>query len=241
MRILLLLLYTSTVFCSGIVFAARPDKLPSSMYLINESSKCVAYFAKFEKKYHIPKDLIHSISLQESGRHHQDFKKAIPWPWAVNVEGQGYYFDRKLDAVNFVIQQQNKGKKSIDVGCMQISLLYHGSEFKSIADAFEPKRNVEYGAIFLREKFEQYKSWKKAVANYHSSDITKGTKYQESVLKIANNINQHKFHTQKYRGFTTPSNKLYASRYKPLVSKSRYNADKNRYKANMMVFLADDK
>ncbi|MDX1916617.1 MAG: transglycosylase SLT domain-containing protein [Rickettsiaceae bacterium] len=226
----------SSIFVAKTIFAEGKSSTQSNKQLIQESAKCASHFQKFEHKYQIPKDLLHSISLQESGRTHKILNKKIPWPWTVNVEGKGYYFNSKQEAVKFVKTEKQKGKKSIDVGCMQISLLYHGNEFESIEDAFEPKRNIEFGAIFLREKFEQYKSWNKAVANYHSANDFKGSKYKESVLKIASNIDKHKFLTPKYYSFVTPQRKLYPNRYNSLISESKFHSLKNRYKSNMVYY-----
>jgi soluble lytic murein transglycosylase-like protein len=205
---------------------------------IIESSKCLVHFKGLERKYKIPSDLLHSISLQESGRKHSNSDKKLPWPWTVNVEGKGYFFNSKSEAVNFVRKEFSKGKKSIDVGCMQISMLYHGDAFNSISDAFEPKNNVEYGALFLKEKFEQYGSWKKAIANYHSADFERGTKYQKSVLNIASNIDKHKFNVRKTRNILESSKPLYVSNFKqshlPYFS---YKEKSPRYKSNMMVYV----
>lgn len=211
-------------------------KSMSTRAQIVESGKCAAHFSRLERAYSIPKDLLHSISLQESGKHLKNLDKKIPWPWTVNVEGKGFYFNSKNEAIGFVQQEKKKGKKSIDVGCMQISLLYHGNEFDSLEDAFDPKRNVEYGAIFLREKYEQYKSWKKAVANYHSADYAKGSKYQASVLKIAGNIEKHKFETPKYQTFMVPGRRLYSASMRSLTSQSKYHAMKSRNRSNMMYY-----
>lgn len=200
-----------------------------------QSSKCVMHFKKLERKHKIPTDLLHSISLQESGRKHSKSDKKIPWPWTVNVEGQGHYFKSKLEAVNFVKKQISSGKKSIDVGCMQISLLFHGDAFSSVVEAFDPKANIEYGALFLKEKFEQYGSWKKAIANYHSANFERGSKYQESVLRIANNIDKHKFDVRKIHTLLSPSAPLYVANYKQAPY---YNKDRSlRYRSNMMVYV----
>lgn len=203
---------------------------------LSHSAKCVTHFKKFERKHSIPSDILHSISLQESGRKHSKSDKKIPWPWTVNVEGKGYYFESKNEAVSFVKKQFSEGKKSIDVGCMQISLLYHGDSFKSLSDAFEPKMNIEFGAKFLRQKFEQYGSWKKAIANYHSADSERGAKYQKSVLNIANNIEKHKFDYRNTYSILTPSRPLFVANYKQ-PHMPYYSPKRDRYKSSMMVYV----
>ncbi|MDX1923924.1 MAG: lytic transglycosylase domain-containing protein, partial [Rickettsiaceae bacterium] len=178
-RIIYLLFYTSIIYTEIALASGSGDTLtPKS--LLSESAKCMVHFKKYEKRYDIPVDLLHSIALQESGRYNAKLEKKIPWPWTVNVEGKGYYFDSKRQAVEFVKSEMKKGKKSIDLGCMQINILYHGDEFDSVEQAIDPKFNVEYGAYFLKEKYEQYGTWKKAIANYHSADPARGANYQKS-------------------------------------------------------------
>lgn len=236
MKLLQIYLYSIVLFLANAQAFANGKIISRIDKELSYSAKCVAHFKKLEKKHNIPSDILHSISLQESGKKHSKSDKKIPWPWTVNVEGKGYFFDSKNEAVSFVKKQFSQGKKSIDVGCMQISLLYHGDSFRSLADAFDPKNNVEYGAKFLREKFEQYGSWKKAIANYHSADQEKGNKYQQSVLKIANNIDKHKFNFRNAYSLLSPSRSLYVANYKQ-SHMPYYSAKKNRYKSNMMVYV----
>lgn len=201
---------------------------------IAQSSKCMAHFRYAEKKHQIPKDLLHSISLRESGRKHTKSNKMIPWPWTANVEGKGYYFNSKNEAVSFVEQQKAFGKRSIDVGCMQINLLHHPEAFKTISEGFDPKININYGAIFLREKYDQYGTWKKAIANYHSANEERGANYHKSVLSIASNIEKHKFGPVGGYGVMTPAKPLYtAASYK----QAPYYNKIQRYRSNMMIYV----
>ena len=77
---------------------------------MSESRKCSQLFSYFERKYNIPLDTLYSIALAESGKPHSKHKLILVSPWAVNVEGQGYHFDSKREAVLFVRQQIQNGK-----------------------------------------------------------------------------------------------------------------------------------
>ncbi len=156
------------------------------------SMQCVSIFSKHEYKYRLPKDSLYSISLQESGRKHSQKGIAMPWPWTVNVKGKGYHFDSKQAAVKFVKYELMQGNQSIDVGCMQVNLKHHPKAFSSVEEAFDPKANINYGASFLRSKYEQLGSWHKAIAHYHSATPELGSNYKNSVIKIAKNINKYK-------------------------------------------------
>ena len=159
---------------------------------IIQSARCVGYFRHFETRLKIPQDTLYSISLQETGKIHSNKKIKIAWPWTVNVEGRGYYFDSKREAMVFVRDQMRSGKESIDVGCMQVNLKYHPDAFRSLEHAFDPRTNIAYGAKFLMSKYEQLGSWSKAIAHYHSATPHLGEKYRDDVVKIAQNIDHYK-------------------------------------------------
>lgn len=158
---------------------------------ILESLRCSRLFSFFEKKYRLPKHTLHSISLKESGKIHSINKYTIVWPWTVNIEGQGYFFDSKHQAIDFVKKQINQGKANIDIGCMQINLKYHPQAFRSIEEAFSPYFNVRYAAIFLRSKYEELTNWHTAIAHYHSANPDLGIPYKDDVIQIASKMNEY--------------------------------------------------
>lgn len=176
---------------------------------IVESLKCMQLFNQFEYKYNIPLDTLHSIALKESGRPHSKHKIDIVWPWTVNIEGKGYYFNEKTEAVNFIKRKFLSGKRNIDVGCMQINLKHHPYAFSSVEDALEPINNVSYAAIFLKEKYQQFGSWHKAIANYHSATEELGTKYKKAVIKIAKNMQNYQNSFNLYANFDYTDNNAY--------------------------------
>jgi hypothetical protein len=74
-----------------------------------------------------------------------------PWPWTVNFNGRGEYFESKMDAMTAVDQALRGGMRSIDVGIMQVNLKYHGHRFKTLNEAFDPLKNIEVAADILNE------------------------------------------------------------------------------------------
>ncbi len=165
------------VMCS----AAPAVQAASTDPLIEGAKLCTKYISRYERQYGIPTHLLAAISTTESGRYHKGLKISIPWPWTINVEGKGYYFDSKQEAIAAVKQHRARGAKSIDVGCMQVNLIHHGQAFASLEKAFEPEHNVEYAASFLRSLYQGGKSWKKAAADYHSKTPSRGGKYVGNV------------------------------------------------------------
>lgn len=157
-----------------------------------ESRKCSSQFAYFEKKYNLPKDSLHSISLQETQKRHSKFNIQMVWPWTVNVAGRGYHFNSRDEAIRFTRQKQAEGAQSIDVGCMQINLKYHPDAFGSLEQAFSPRRNIAYGAKFLREKYTSHGDWNIAVGKYHSSTESHSKKYRENVSRLARGMEDYR-------------------------------------------------
>lgn len=212
---------------------------------IMHSMRCMSLFSSHELKYRLPSDTLHSISLQESGRMHSTGKIKMVWPWTVNVEGKGYHFDSKKEAVRFVKRSLAQGKKSIDVGCMQVNLKQHPDAFGSVEEALDPKSNVNYGAYFLRSKYEQLGSWSKAIAHYHSATPAFGVPYKENVIKIARNIEKYKSAFLKGR-FASASSAYNTVKFKSKIKmrsgeesgNGRSGNDRRKhYRSNMMIYV----
>lgn len=165
---------------------------------IQESHKCSSIFSYFEKKYKLPKDILHSISLQETKKPHSTHNIGFVWPWTVNVEGQGFHFSNKYEALRFTKAQLRSGKSSIDVGCMQINLKYHPDAFTSVEQAFSPYKNIAYAAFLLRKHYEKHGSWDKAIGTYHSATEHIASHYQANVSKISSQMMEYKTKLQKY-------------------------------------------
>lgn len=178
------------MLCSMSAFAADRE--------IMESKKCSSMFSYFENRYNLPKDILHSISLQETRKPHSRHQIGVVWPWTINVEGKGFHFRTKKDAIRFVKDQLKEGKTSIDIGCMQINLKYHPDAFTSLDQAFSPRRNIAYAAQLLQSHYKRLRSWDKAVGQYHSSTHDRASNYQASVNRINNKMLTYKQDLNRY-------------------------------------------
>lgn len=148
---------------------------------------CAAETAKAERSYDIPSQLLDAISLVESGRYSKDVKAVLAWPWTVTSGGEGKYFPTKAEAVAEVRRLKAKGVKNIDVGCMQVNLMYHGNAFANLDEAFEPGNNVAYAARFLRGLYSSVGHWETAASYYHSQTPHLAAAYRAKLVKIWNN------------------------------------------------------
>ena len=138
---------------------------------------CRPAIAAAERTYGIPPHLLSAIGRVESGRRDPVSGAFNPWPWTINADGQGSFYESKAEAIASVQSLRRQGVHSIDVGCMQISLLHHPDAFASLEQAFDPAANASYGARFLNELHEKSQSWPRAVEMYHSATPELGQPY----------------------------------------------------------------
>ncbi len=130
----------------------------------------------------IPETLLPAIARVESGRLDPATGRVRSWPWTINVDGVGTFFETKADAVATVLALQARGTRSIDIGCMQVNLYYHPNAFPSVEAAFDPPTNAAYAVTFLTALHGQFKDWGLATAAYHSQAQAEGEDYQRRVF-----------------------------------------------------------
>ena len=107
-----------------------------------------------------------AISLTETGRKRQG--RFRPWPWTVNMEGAGRWFESREEALSYAKEEFARGVRSFDIGCFQINHRWHGQHFASIEEMFDPTANAIYAAQFLRTLYLEQGSWEAAAGAYHS-------------------------------------------------------------------------
>lgn len=157
---------------------ARALSLPDS----GQGRLCYSAIAAAEAVTHIPDAFLSAIGRVESGRVVEFTGTVAPWPWTINAAGVGHFYATKAAAVAAVYQFQAQGVRSLDVGCLQVSLLYHPDAFASLDQAFDPEINAAWAARFLLSLHAQTGSWPRAAAAYHSSTPLLGQSYQQKVL-----------------------------------------------------------
>lgn len=149
---------------------------------------CLRAIRFYEQKYNIPKNLLHAVTLVESGRWFKEIGIFLPHPWTLNVSGKPYYFSNKKEANAFLQKSINDGIKSIDVGCGQININFHGHFFEKIDNLLNPVYNIAYAAYFIFMNYAKTNNWYKAVALYHSSTPELGSNYLQKVIKTTKDI-----------------------------------------------------
>jgi hypothetical protein len=144
--------------------------------MMSPGDQCRAAIERAERAHHIPRHLLAAIGRVESGRP-TPAGGVDPWPYSINVDGADTVFDTKAAAIAGARTLLRGGARSIDVGCLQVNLMYHPDAFASLEDAFDPWSNADYGARFLVRLRDETGSWTRATASYHSATPELGGPY----------------------------------------------------------------
>ena len=148
-------------------------------------------YAKIADAYGIPADIFFAIALQESGK--KSNNKYLPWPWALNVDGNAMYFNTRQEAEHALLTALRESKikrlQNIDVGIVQINMAAHAHNFESPMQALDPTLNLNYGAQYLATQYVATiaagrADWWEAVGRYHNpSNKLLAEKYRAQVYR----------------------------------------------------------
>ncbi len=123
----------------------------------------------------VPRDVLLAVTLTETGRSRGGTVR--PWPWTVNMEGKGIWFETEDDARAYVYQHFKQGARSFDVGCFQLNYKWHHQGFSSIDEMFDPLAGGRYAAGFLTELYQEKGDWTEAAGAYHSRTLEHAERY----------------------------------------------------------------
>jgi hypothetical protein len=166
-----LCLAVALAFAGAALRAEQPGPAAS-----DPSALCEAAIAKGARRGGVPPEVLLAVALTETGRHRDGRMRA--WPWAINREGKGYWFGSREEALAFGQRSLAEGRRSFDVGCVQINYRWHGHAFPSLEDMFDPEWTATYAAQFLRTLYEERGSWSAAAGAYHSLTPEPAQKYR---------------------------------------------------------------
>lgn len=139
----------------------------------------------------MPADLLYAICLQESGLKRKSGAYA-PWPWTLNIAGEGRRYDTQDDALKALLQHISshsdvKTKYMVDVGMCQINLYWHQQNLQLDEDGLRelllPQVNVAYASSYLRKLWKETNSLSAAIGFYHSRNPDRADAYKRHVSK----------------------------------------------------------
>jgi hypothetical protein len=183
----------SALHKSEVAKTVKSDQSTTHKNVSNNNGACISAIRKAEIKHNLPENLLLAIGLQESGIK-RDGTLTV-WPWTVNSHGVGRRFDSKNAAKAFVNAELKAGRNSVDVGCLQINMRWHGQVFENLSTALDPTANADYAARFLKEHYKKTGHWMTAAGNYHSKTPAKHNRYLAGLEKnlIVANKNADRF------------------------------------------------
>ncbi|MEO1313480.1 MAG: transglycosylase SLT domain-containing protein [Pseudomonadota bacterium] len=170
-------LFGSIALACALLFGAPPSRASTDIAAI-----CDAAGVRAAQQTGVPVNVLRAITRTETGRARNG--KLSPWPWTVNMEGLGKWFDNREEALAYVLQHHSRGARSYDVGCFQINYRWHGNAFASIEAMFDPATNALYAAQFLQRLYAEKGSWPKAAAAYHSRTPKFANRYRARFERI---------------------------------------------------------
>jgi hypothetical protein len=158
-----------------------PAALPAAPALADAGAEiCERAIVSGAIREGVPQEVLHAISLTETGR--PEGGRLRPWPWAINREGKGFWFKNRADALAFAKASLAEGRPSFDVGCFQINYYWHGQNFPSVETMFDPDAGAKYAAQFLRSLYRG--NWSAAAGAYHSQTPSRAGIYRARFDRI---------------------------------------------------------
>ena len=115
-----------------------------------------------------PASLLYAVALTESGKEVDQSSGYQPWPWTLNVAGNGYFYATRLEAWRALRDWLDQGQRSIDIGLMQVNWRYHQDRLGTPWQALAPYHNLRVGADILTSCYAQSHDWWASVGCYHA-------------------------------------------------------------------------
>ena len=136
----------------------------------------------------VPLDVLRALTRAETGRGLAG--QLQPWPWTVNIDGSGIWFDTEAQARQHVFRHFRQGARNFDIGCFQINYRWHGQAFGSIEEMFDPMANARYAARFLLTLHAELGDWTAAVGRYHSRTPAQRDRYLDRYADVRAALDQ---------------------------------------------------
>jgi soluble lytic murein transglycosylase-like protein len=129
---------------------------------VDANNVCEREMLRSAQLAEVPVAVLYAVALTETGQ------RGALHAYAMNIEGRPKFNATFEEARNAFDAARHAGARLIDIGCMQVNHHYHGKNFARLDDMFDPRKNVDYAAKFLRNLRASEGSWTAAVARYHA-------------------------------------------------------------------------
>ena len=154
-------------WCPSLALASLvTDEAQPFFAVETEEASQASFFEAAAREVDVPPELTQAIARVESGG----------TPYALNVEGRGYFFDSKEEALAAASEAQAAGK-GFDSGVMQINNWWLKRYDIPLEAVFDPAANILLGSWILRQELDRHGDTWTAVARYHSPNTDRGNQY----------------------------------------------------------------
>lgn len=130
------------------------------------------YLVRVGQALGVPPPLLYAVALTESARRLRG-DTVRPWPWSLQVNGQAEYHASRQAAYRAIRRHLVAGRRSIDIGLMQLNWRWHHESLQDPWQALDPYHNLRIGARLLREHYRECGDWLTAAGRYHAPATTK--------------------------------------------------------------------
>jgi hypothetical protein len=159
------------------MLAAVPLVCGTASWALPPADICEWAAGQAARETGVPIDILGALTLTETGRRIEGSVR--PWAWSANAEGEGTWFDDPQSAVAFAQDRVAQGRTNIDIGCFQLNYRWHGDEFASVAQMFDPLENARYAARFVSRLYAETGDWRTAAGAFHSRTRAYADRYLE--------------------------------------------------------------
>ena len=142
-------------------------------------------YRRIASQHEIPVGLFYALALAESGKMIESVNRRRPWPWTLNIAGNGLYFNNRWQAWRALDQSLRAGQDSVDIGLMQVNWHFHRARLGNTWLALDPTHNLNVGADILKDCYEKRRDWWASVGCYHApSDQARAKRYRARVRAL---------------------------------------------------------
>ena len=149
--------------------------LPLPVFAAPSADVCEWAAAQAARETGVPADILAALSLTETGRRVDGVVR--PWAWSANSEGAGQWFDDPESAIAFAEGRIRDGRTNLDIGCFQLNYRWHGENFASVRQMFDPLENARYAARFVSQLYTETGDWRSAAGAFHSRTAANANRY----------------------------------------------------------------
>ena len=139
-------------------------------------------YVEAAQAYAVPPEILFAVALAESELLLTS-NRVMPWPWTLNVEGEGERYRNRLETWEAINRHLAEGRRSIDIGLMQVNWRWHQERLQDPWTALDPQFNLRAGASILHELYQEDGDWVTAIGRYHAPADTPAARQRAATYR----------------------------------------------------------